>query len=641
MTVRSYWEEAIEPRFFLVRQLLSAGGTVVGVLAGLNVVIGALPVVFVVATSTLIGRVPDAATGGLGSPQWDALVSAFLSASAVFFAQQLLTPLHQALGQRLKHRIDGHYRHRVMAAATRGTGIGPLEDPVSLASLYQATEGLENGFRTPGDAAAGMLALVVRYTRLIGFGVLVAAVVSWWAGALVCAGTMLFRYGHRGGLRIYSRLWPKVAMHRRRRDYFLDLGLSARSGKEVRVFGLTDWIIDQYRVSGLASLRPVWAARRRANVVRFLWFTAAGLAICCAVLAIMVRSAASGQLTLTELTLGLQATIGAVLLGEFYHEADPATQFGMLSARALTDFEHQRATRHPEPVATPTRTAAGRPTSDIRFADVSFTYPGSDRPVLDGLDLTLRAGECTALVGLNGAGKTTLVKLLARLYEPTRGALLIDGIDAREFPVDEWRRQIGVIFQDFNRYELSVTDNIAFGAVHHADPDTGTAVRRAAREAGAAEIIDGLPAGYHTVLAPYHEGGVDLSGGQWQRIALARTRHAVNAGARVLVLDEPTAALDVRAEAAFFAEFIERMRGRTVLLVSHRFASVRRADRIVVLAEGRVVEDGTHESLLARGGRYAHLFDLQARRFAADSDTADGGSGRRAPTSTTSMGATG
>jgi ATP-binding cassette subfamily B protein len=241
--------------------------------------------------------------------------------------------------------------------------------------------------------------------------------------------------------------------------------------------------------------------------------------------------------------------------------------------------------------------------------------------VLDHLDLTLNAGDCTAIVGLNGAGKTTLVKLLARLYEPTSGAVQVDGRDAREFTVDAWRRQIGVIFQDFTRYELSVTDNIAVGAIER--PVDMAVIRAAADKAGMVEAIDALPCGFDTLLARHYDDGAELSGGQWQRIAIARALYAVDAGARVLVLDEPTAALDVRAEAEFFDQFVALTRGVTTLLISHRFSSVRHADRIVVLEDGRVVEDGTHESLLAGGGRYADLFHLQAERFAAGLDAED------------------
>lgn len=623
-----YWAEAVEPRLFLFAQLRDVPDGLALTTALLNVVVGVLPVGFVIATSVVIGRAPAAVSGGLGSPAWGDLVAAFVAASGLFLLQQLLTPLSVALGQRLKHRVDGRFHDRLMAVSLRSAGIAPLEDQEALAHLQQAAEGLEKGNRTPGDAAAGTLALVVRYSRLIGFLVLLGVAFAWWAAATVGLVTMMFRYGQRGGVRMYTRLWPHRTRYRREADYFRAIGIGVDSAKELRVFGLAAWIKGRYESAALEALRPIWRERRRISVSMFLWFTAVGLAANCLVLVAVLRSAAAGDLDLGGLMLALQALVAAILLGEFYHEADTGTQFGMLAARAMDTFERRVAAYQAAEATTtgPAGTAvtaspAGLPARDIRFAAVSFAYPGSDRPVLDGLELTLRAGECTAIVGSNGAGKTTLVKLLSRLYAPTAGAVLVDGHDIRDFPTDDWRRQLAVIFQDFNRYELSVADNIAFGAID-ARPDEAV-LRRAAADAGILDAIDRLPHGMATVLARHHADGAQLSGGQWQRLAIARALFAVSAGARVLVLDEPTAALDVRAEAAFFDEFTRLTRGVTTLLISHRFSSVRHADRIIVLSGGRVVEDGTHADLVAQGGRYARLFELQARRF-ADGNDGDG-----------------
>jgi ATP-binding cassette subfamily B protein len=249
---------------------------------------------------------------------------------------------------------------------------------------------------------------------------------------------------------------------------------------------------------------------------------------------------------------------------------------------------------------------------------VSFSYPGSERLVLDGLDLELPVGRCTAIVGVNGAGKTTLVKLLTRLHDPTAGRITADGIAIDDFDVRAWRRQVSVIFQDFVRYELTAADNIALGAAYA--PRDETAVRRAAERAGALGAFSEHPQGLATMLGRGYEGGVDLSGGQWQRLAIARSLYALSAGAKLLVLDEPTSALDVRAEAAFFDSFVELTRGVTSILISHRFSSVRRADNIVVIEGGRVIEQGDHDELLAAGRTYSRLFNLQAERFAAGLD---------------------
>jgi ABC-type multidrug transport system fused ATPase/permease subunit len=248
------------------------------------------------------------------------------------------------------------------------------------------------------------------------------------------------------------------------------------------------------------------------------------------------------------------------------------------------------------------------PAHEIRFRDLTFAYPGG-APVLAGLDLTIPAGSSLAIVGQNGAGKTTLAKLLCRLYDPQRGAVEIDGVDARELDLGSWRSRLTAVFQDFTRFELPLRDNVAPAGA----PDD--AVRAALGAAGAADL-----AGLDTVLAKGYEGGTDLSGGQWQRVALARALCAVRLGAGVVLLDEPTAQLDVRGEAEIFDRLLAATRHCTTILISHRFSTVRHADRICVLEHGRVVELGTHDELMARGGRYRRMFDLQARRFTATED---------------------
>lgn len=621
--VERYVQEAFVARWRLVRSLPVAGGGLVSLAVVTNLVAGLLPVVFVVASSVTIGRVPAALESGVDSVGWGSLVRAFLVASGAFIGQQLLLPAQTALGELVKQRVDGRFHRRIIDGALRSTGIGPMEDPEALDRLHEATQMLGRDYRTPGDAAAGLVRYVSRYASLVGYCVVVGlAIGAWWPPLAVAVSTMVFRYGHRGGMRMWMRLWPVVGPHRRRRDYFRRLGLDSAGAKELRVFGLTAWVVDAFRVSALDAMRPVWRARRRASLHNFLGYAALGLVVDVVAVGYIVRSAAEGQLTLTQLALGLQGVIAAILLGTFYQESDEHTQFGMDAVTALEEFEDKVDEYVVHDVGTASLDdARALPRESVQFDHVSFSYPGSQGPVLDELDLTLRAGECTAIVGLNGAGKTTLVKLLTRLYEPTSGAIRVDDTDVRDYTVDAWRRQIGVIFQDFTRYELSVTDNIALGAVERGvDP---TAVRAAAAKAGMVEDIERLPRGFDTILARQYDEGVDLSGGQWQRIAIARAMYAVDAGARVLVLDEPTAALDVRAEAEFFDQFVDLTRGLTTLLISHRFSSVRRADRIVVLEHGRVVEDGTHTSLLASGGRYADLFVLQAERFAAGLDAED------------------
>jgi ABC-type multidrug transport system fused ATPase/permease subunit len=251
-----------------------------------------------------------------------------------------------------------------------------------------------------------------------------------------------------------------------------------------------------------------------------------------------------------------------------------------------------------------TQSADGLPVHEIHFRDLTFGYPRG-APVLEGFDLTIPAGSSMAIVGQNGAGKTTLAKLLCRLYDPQSGAVEIDGVDVREFDLDSWRKRVTAVFQDFIRFELSMRDNVAPSGA----PDD--AVRAALREAGGADLAD-----LDTILARGYEGGTDLSGGQWQRVALARALCAVQLGAGVVLLDEPTAQLDVRGEAEIFDRILTATRGCTTILISHRFSTVRQADRICVLEHGKVVELGTHDELMAQRGRYFTMFDLQAQRFA-------------------------
>ena len=273
----------------------------------------------------------------------------------------------------------------------------------------------------------------------------------------------------------------------------------------------------------------------------------------------------------------------------------------------LFDFFQTR----PSIVSRPNSIPAPRPIRDgFEFRDVSFAYPGSSKLVLDGVSFRIEASERIALVGENGAGKTTLVKLLARLYDPIAGAIFLDGADLRDYKVEDLRNEIGVIFQDYMRYDMRVVENIGFGRIEALDDNER--IRQAAVKAYADSVVNALPQGYDQMLGRRFEGGVDLSGGQWQKIGLAR---AYMRDAQVLILDEPTATLDARAEYEVFVRFADLTRGRMAVLISHRFSTVRMADRILVLEHGRILEEGSHEQLIAMQGRYAELFELQAAGY--------------------------
>jgi ATP-binding cassette subfamily B protein len=368
------------------------------------------------------------------------------------------------------------------------------------------------------------------------------------------------------------------------------------------VFGLADLMRAQLGSAYAAVLGPIWAKRRQVYLWPFLWLTLWGWAVSTAVL-VALGAPGTGR-GLGAFSLATQSILSMLRLCEYYPEADNQITLGMHAYQAVRRFVRRVEVEQAEqPVADPATAVVPVPLHAITFEKVCFRYPGAPHPVFDGLDLTLPAGRCTALVGLNGAGKSTLVKLLARLHEPDEGAVKVDGAALDGFPVDAWRARLAVIFQSFARFDASLADNIAFGAVTQAADTEG--VYAAAEAVGVADL-----------LADRDADGGGLSGGQWQRIALARALFALRHGASVLVLDEPTASLDARAEARFFEDFAQWTRGATVLLVSHRFSTVRRAEHIIVLDEGRVAEQGTHEALLAAEGEYARLFRLQADRFA-------------------------
>ncbi|KWV34620.1 ABC transporter ATP-binding protein [Micromonospora rifamycinica] len=624
--------QAALARLRIARQWPAAGPGWSAVALALSVVRGVLPVVFAVAVSATVGRIGPVLHGTTPPARvwWPLAV-----AGAALIVLHLAEAAQKAVAEQLARRVDGHMYRRLIAASLSTREITPLEDPAVLDELGEAGHELRFAFRTPGAAYAGLIALVGPYTQVVGFTAVVAVVLGPWAALAMLVVVLLFRHGQRGGLRRYALVIRDVADLRRESRYLRGLAMGPAAAKELRVFGLTDWLTERYRQVYRRALAPVWAERRRIYLWPYLGYTAVGLTGVAAVLALAGARAADGVIDLAGLALVLQAVLALIRLGEFYPDSDTQTQYGMNAETAVTAFERSMA-RYAEPADTgragpPADTGRAEPADTgragppaaaapaIDFSGVHFGYPGAARPVLDGLDLHIPAGKCTALVGVNGAGKTTLVKLLARLYSPGAGTVRADGVDLADLPARDWQRRIAVVFQDFVRYELSAAANIGFGAVEHLDDRAG--IRRAAREAGLLDTLDALPDGLDTLLSRAYEGGLDLSGGQWQRIAIARALFALYHGSTVLVLDEPTAALDVRAEAEFFARFAELTRSRTTILISHRLSSVRRADRIVLLDQGHVVEQGSHDELMVANGRYAAMFTLQAERFADEADS--------------------
>ncbi|HZG43901.1 MAG TPA: ABC transporter ATP-binding protein, partial [Longimicrobium sp.] len=540
--------------------------------------------------------------GGMGSP---AAQPALLALGALVGTMVLLEGCGKALFVQTA-ALGAAYTlevHHTVARVSLGTpGVARLEDP-AFADELQAVQDEER--RNILQRTVSELSYVAMQ-RLRGVGAFVVLLgFHWWAPLLMAAAWQLTNLAYLKGTAGTSGDGGGIA-EMRRSEYLRTLALEPPAAKEVRVFGAAGWIVGGYADAWSEAQRVLWATRRSSG-----WLDLAAVAALvvahAAVLGSLAVAAASGEVGVAALLVFSQAVIAIADLGLVGD-----SQWNLSRALALAERVsrlRERAGGALLPLERSPRAAAKGKVA-LRLEEVRFTYPGRDTPTLDGLSLEVPAGQSLAIVGENGAGKSTLVKLVCGLYEPQGGRVTLDGAA----PLGA-RGRVGVIFQDFVRYPLALRENVGFGRLDllHDQP----VLEGALRDAGGGDLPARLPAGWDTVLSKEFEGGADLSGGQWQRIALARALAAVRGGAGLLILDEPTAALDVRAETDLFERFLELTRDVTTILVSHRLSSVRHADRIVVIGGGRVVEDGTHDELMAAGGRYAEMFSLQAERFAA------------------------
>jgi ATP-binding cassette subfamily B protein len=583
----------------------------------LHIVVGVLPLAFIVMTSQLIARMP-ASTGVDTTTGWALLGLTPVLAVLAFALQQVLTPLQAVVTEAVTRAVDGTCIQRLMQCSLENLPIQELERQSVLDILGEARGGFERVSPTPGDAAAGALALTARYAQLFGAAVLVSAVLGMPAGVAVTATAVVVRHGQRSSLGRFGALRLSLGAQRRRMTYIRKTASSADVIKEARLLGLQPWLVDRHHTEARAYLDPLWTGRRRLLFWPFVALAVVALFGGTLTLVVLARHGAAGSLSLLAVSVALQAVLIPLRFGVYFPESDVQTLYGLAAHDALVALEALAARPRP---GSRDAMSAERPADDatIRFERVTFRYAPDAAAVLDDIDLEIRGGMSTAIVGLNGAGKTTLVKVLAGLYEPTDGRVLAGDVDVHQLPESLWHRRIAVIFQDFTRYQLTAAENIGLG--RPGKLGDLKALHNAARRAGADDVLDELSSGLDTVLSGQYDGGRDLSGGQWQRIALARALLAVDDGASLLILDEPTAQLDVRAEAAFFDRFLELTKGITSVIIAHRFSSVRRADRIVVLDGGRVAESGTHDELLLAGGRYSSMFQLQAERFADDRAT--------------------
>jgi ATP-binding cassette, subfamily B, bacterial len=572
-------------------------------LALLAALTGALPAAFAALVGRLIGQVPAAARATASPQPVRHLAGTLIAMAIVLVALELAAGAQEMVSTDLYRRFDGYLLGRVMASAMRREDLQLADDPDLAALVDRALRAARYG---PGELVSGLSSQWTARAQGLAAAVLVG---YYWPPAAIAL-TLLWLAVARALQTSYYEASPFWSDPLRRAAYLQDIGLRPHWAKEVRIFGLVGWLAQEYSREWTEVMTWLWRARRPGRI-RMAVLSALLLAAHLIVLVLLARSASSGALHAATLAIIVQGLFGMAMIAS--QNGDAWIENGAVPIPDVLALEHAA-----QPGRTGGASAAGLPRESIAFSGVSFSYTAGNGAVLAGLDLSIRAGTSLAVVGLNGAGKTTLVKLLAGLCDPTAGSVTVDGMPLTELDRISWWRQLAVVFQDFVRYELPLRDNIGFGSVERA-PDEDT-ISGAAAEAGAAELVAALPAGPATTLSPRFEGGVDLSGGQWQRVALARALFAVRGGARVLVLDEPSAHLDVRAEAEMYDRFIELTRGLTTIVISHRFSTVRQADRIIVLEHGRITEDGSHEQLLAAGGRYARLFRLQASSYQGGAD---------------------
>jgi ATP-binding cassette, subfamily B, bacterial len=558
---------------------------------------GALPAGLALSMGALVGAVQ----------RGEGLLVPLAIVGVTFVLQQVLTPFHQAISAALGSRVAAWLYDRLTEACVGPPGMGHLEDPTLTSDLTVARE-FDRGMTGPPmhmnmDFIAGGLALSV--TGAVCAMVLFAF--AWWA-PLVLGGAWMATHWFLSESAVWQdRNTEEVRAAQRHAEYAYRLAVDPPAAKELRLFGLVDWVMERF-TSRRVRLHDLQYQATRLREKPLAWSLLVVLGANAIVFWSLATAALDGRISLGRVVVFVQVAAGvsALAFGGLSWALDGAAA----PVAAVLRLEAAMAARGALPGSRPSpRGASGMPAREIRFRNLTFAYPGSDRPVLEGFDLALQAGTSLAIVGQNGAGKTTLAKLLCRLYDPQSGAIEVDGVDLRELEVDAWRSRLAAVFQDFIRFELPLRDNVAPGGA----PDP--VVMAALEEAGAAGL-----AKLDTPLARGYDGGTDLSGGQWQRVALARALCAVRMGAGLVLLDEPTAQLDVRGEAFIFDRILAATRNVTTILISHRFSTVRHADRICVLEQGRVIELGTHDELIAQGGRYRTMFDLQAQRFGATED---------------------
>jgi len=527
---------------------------------------------------------------------WKLLIIELLLAVGADILGRVISLVDSLLGDRFTNFVS----LKLMRHAT-SLDLVSFEDPVFYDKMERA--------RRQTTARLGMLAslagMAQQLLTLLSMLSAVILVYPWLLLLLLVATIPVFLGETRFALLNYSMLY-RYTPERRELDYLRYLGASSESAKEIKIFGLGSYLADRSR----ALFERFFEENKKLAVRRATQGALLNLAPTGAyyiAYALILLRALTGALSIGDLTLMTGAFSRARNIMESLVSSLAGISEQSLFIKDLFDFFDTK----PAIVSKPDALPIPRPIKiGFEFENVSFSYPGSEKKVLERLSFRFDAGEKIALVGENGAGKTTLVKLLARLYEPTEGRILLDGIDLRDYSVEQLRQEIGVIFQDYMRYDMLAAENIGFGRIEQLTDEAR--IERSAEKSLAAPVIEHLPKTYRQMLGRRFEGGVDLSIGQWQKIALAR---AYMRDAQILILDEPTASLDARAEFEVYQRFVELTAGKMAILISHRFSTVRMADRILVLEQGLIAEQGSHEQLLALGGKYSELFELQAAGY--------------------------